>query len=116
MSFRASSRLPVVRALESTVFLLLATAAFAQAPDSVTHEALWLMPRVGAPAPSPDGKWVVFPVVQPAYEEHPEFGSLYCPGGRQSASAPAHVDEGCGKRRGLESRQPAHRVCHAAGR
>ena len=26
----------------------------------LTHEAMWAMKRVGAPAPSPDGKWVVF--------------------------------------------------------
>ena len=33
----------------------------AQSKRPVSHEALWLMPRVGAPVPSPDGKWVVFP-------------------------------------------------------
>jgi hypothetical protein len=43
--------------------------AVAQGRQPVTHEALWLMPRVGAPAPSPDGKWVVMPVTQPAYDE-----------------------------------------------
>ena len=26
----------------------------------LTHETMWLMKRVGAPNPSPDGKWVVF--------------------------------------------------------
>ena len=29
----------------------------------LTHEAMWLMKRVGAPVPSPDGKWVVFSLV-----------------------------------------------------
>jgi hypothetical protein len=28
----------------------------AQGKQPVTHEALWLMPRVGGPVPSPDGK------------------------------------------------------------
>src|ERR1035438_1717471 len=37
------------------------------AGSPVTHEAIWLMRRVGAPVPSPDGKWVVFPVTEPAY-------------------------------------------------
>ena len=35
----------------------------------ITHEAMWLMKRVGAPSPSPDGKWVVLSVVEPAYDE-----------------------------------------------
>ena len=26
----------------------------------LTHETMWMMKRVGAPVPSPDGKWVVF--------------------------------------------------------
>ena len=49
-------------------------AAQAQATPKtpVTHEALWLMKRVGAPAPSPDGTWVVFSVTEPAYDEKKE--------------------------------------------
>jgi dipeptidyl aminopeptidase/acylaminoacyl peptidase len=34
----------------------------------ITHEALWMMKRVGAPIVSPDGKWVVFSLVEPSYE------------------------------------------------
>ena len=49
----------------------------AQGKRPVTHEALWLMPRVGAPAPSPDGKWVVFSVVQPAYDERDQQSDLW---------------------------------------
>jgi hypothetical protein len=30
----------------------------------ITHEDLWLMPRVGAPAVSPDGRYAVFPVTR----------------------------------------------------
>ena len=29
------------------------------ATKPITHEALWMMKRVGAPVVSPDGKWVV---------------------------------------------------------
>lgn len=43
----------------------------------VTHEALWAMKRVGAPAPSPDGKWVVFSVIEPAYDEKDQFTDLW---------------------------------------
>src|SRR6266478_10214531 len=49
----------------------------AQSKRPVTHEALWLMPRVGAPVPSPDGKWVVFSVVQPAYDEKEQQSDLW---------------------------------------
>ena len=51
--------------------------AAAQGKNPVTHEALWLMPRVGAPAVSPDGKWVAFPVTQPAYDEKDQTSDLY---------------------------------------
>jgi dipeptidyl aminopeptidase/acylaminoacyl peptidase len=35
---------------------------------ALTHEDMWLMKRVGAPFPSPDGKWVVYLIVAPAYD------------------------------------------------
>src|SRR5206468_10982930 len=37
----------------------------------------WLMPRVGAPLPSPDGKWVVMAVTQPAYDEKDQTSDLW---------------------------------------
>ncbi len=43
----------------------------------VTHEAIWLMKRVGAPVPSPDGRWVVFPVLEPAYDEKDQVSDLW---------------------------------------
>jgi len=49
--------------------------AFAKAP--ITHEDVWLMQRVGAPVPSPDGKWVVFQLVEPAYEDAREVSDLW---------------------------------------
>jgi dipeptidyl aminopeptidase/acylaminoacyl peptidase len=58
------------------VFLLIATAAIAQ-KQPVTHEALWLMKRVGAPVLSPDGKWVVFSVTDPAYDEKDQTSDLW---------------------------------------
>jgi dipeptidyl aminopeptidase/acylaminoacyl peptidase len=38
---------------------------------------MWLMRRVDAPAPSPDGKWVVFSVTEPAYEEKDQSSDLW---------------------------------------
>jgi dipeptidyl aminopeptidase/acylaminoacyl peptidase len=40
---------------------------FLPAKAPITHEDVWLMKRVDAPAPSPDGKWVVFSVAEPSY-------------------------------------------------
>ena len=33
--------------------------------------------RVGAPVPSPDGKWVVFSLVEPAYDEKDQVSDLW---------------------------------------
>src|SRR5205085_631016 len=41
------------------------------------HETLWLMPRVGSPTPSPDGKWVVFNINKPAYDEKESSSDLW---------------------------------------
>ncbi|MEK7409347.1 MAG: S9 family peptidase [Acidobacteriota bacterium] len=47
----------------------------AQAP--ITHEDVWLMPRVGAPAVSPDGKWAVVSVQEPSYEDTKQVSDLW---------------------------------------
>jgi dipeptidyl aminopeptidase/acylaminoacyl peptidase len=46
------------------VLVALASAA----PRPITHEDVWLMPRVGSPEISPDGKRVVVAVTTPAYD------------------------------------------------
>jgi dipeptidyl aminopeptidase/acylaminoacyl peptidase len=51
--------------------------AYGQAKQPVTHEALWLMPRVGAPSVSPDGKLVVFSVLEPSYDEKDQVSDLW---------------------------------------
>ena len=43
----------------------------------MTHEDLWLLKRVGAPAVSPDGQWVVFGVAEPSYEEKEQVNDLW---------------------------------------
>src|SRR5579872_3252820 len=52
-------------------------AGVAAAKTPVTHEALWTMKRVGAPAVSPDGKWVIYSVVEPAYENDKTASDLW---------------------------------------
>src|SRR5580704_14402796 len=43
----------------------------------ITHQALWMMKRVGAPVVSPDGKWVVYSVLEPAYETDKAVSDLW---------------------------------------
>jgi dipeptidyl aminopeptidase/acylaminoacyl peptidase len=38
---------------------------------------MWLLKRVGAPNPSPDGSWVVFSLVEPAYDEKDQVSDLW---------------------------------------
>ena len=66
----------MVRARICTALLLFAGAA-SPASRPITHEDVWLMSRVGAPVPSPDGKWVVFSVTEPAYDEKAEGSDLW---------------------------------------
>jgi dipeptidyl aminopeptidase/acylaminoacyl peptidase len=77
------SRRRAVRALR---FALAATclaaplAALADTPAArtpITHEKLWMMKRVGAPVVSPDGKWVVYSVLEPSYEPDKEVSDLW---------------------------------------
>ncbi len=49
----------------------------AAAKTVITHETLWMMKRVGAPAVSPDGKWVVFSIAEPAYETDKAVSDLW---------------------------------------
>jgi dipeptidyl aminopeptidase/acylaminoacyl peptidase len=43
----------------------------------IGHEDVWLMKRVGAPALSPDGRLVVVPVAEPAYDDKDKTSDLW---------------------------------------
>src|SRR6185295_20415104 len=61
-----------VSTLAITAVLLVPLFVSAQTASNkvpLTHEAMWMMKRIGAPVPSPDGKWVVFSLVEPAYDD-----------------------------------------------
>ncbi|MEI6107223.1 MAG: S9 family peptidase [Opitutae bacterium] len=47
------------------------------AKHAITHEEVWLMKRVGAPVPSPDGQWVVYSVTEPAYDAKEQWSDLW---------------------------------------
>ena len=63
--------------LTLAVISIAALSARAQTKVPLTHESMWLMKRVGAPVPSPDGKWVVFSLVEPAYDEKDQVSDLW---------------------------------------
>ncbi|HEX8999890.1 MAG TPA: S9 family peptidase [Blastocatellia bacterium] len=64
-------------AVVSILLLIFSLSVLAQTRRPITHEDVWLMKRVGAPVPSPDGKWVVFSVVEPSYVEADQISDLW---------------------------------------
>jgi dipeptidyl aminopeptidase/acylaminoacyl peptidase len=64
---------PAVLALAT----FMAVAAIAADKQPITHEALFLMKRVGSPSISPDGKWVVFSVTEPSYDSKETVSDLW---------------------------------------
>ena len=72
-------RATLIGAVVALTFLVPQTALHAQSSSgkkTITHELIWLMKRVGAPVPSPDGRWIVFPVIEPAYDEKDQVSDL----------------------------------------
>lgn len=55
----------------------MAISAIAADKQPITHELLWMTRRVGAPSVSPDGKWVVFSVTDPSYDEKEQTTDLW---------------------------------------
>jgi dipeptidyl aminopeptidase/acylaminoacyl peptidase len=69
---------PLRRLLVALIALpLLAASAVAQDTRPISHEDLWLMPRVGAPEVSPDGQWAVVSVTRPAYKRNEQESHLW---------------------------------------
>lgn len=69
--------------IKKIVVLMLVVAAWMRAAETptvtktLTHEDVWLMKRLGAPVPSPDGKWAVFSVTLPAYDAKDQSSDLW---------------------------------------
>jgi dipeptidyl aminopeptidase/acylaminoacyl peptidase len=72
---RSVSFLIVTLAVVATASL--ATKAQTTNKVPLTHETMWMLKRVGAPVPSPDGKWIVFSLVEPAYDEKDQVSDLW---------------------------------------
>jgi dipeptidyl aminopeptidase/acylaminoacyl peptidase len=73
---RSSTRLLLAAVLAAAASAP-AVAQQAQAGQPITHEAMWLMKRLGAPVPSPDGRWVVFQVTEPSYDAQQQVSDLW---------------------------------------
>jgi dipeptidyl aminopeptidase/acylaminoacyl peptidase len=48
-----------------------------QEKRKITHEDLWLLKRAGSPKISADGKWVVYSVTEPSYDEKETVSDLW---------------------------------------
>jgi dipeptidyl aminopeptidase/acylaminoacyl peptidase len=57
--------------------LALSAPLAAQQRHTITHEDVFLMKRVGSPAISPDGRWIVFSVSEPSYTEGEQVSDLW---------------------------------------
>ena len=65
-----------------TVLILSSSPILADSHDDaglrpVTHEDLWTMRRLGTPATSPDGRWAIVAVTEPAYKEDETVSDLW---------------------------------------
>ena len=67
----------LVRAIALMAMGLAAASTHAAERRTITHEDVWLLPRVGAPAVSPDGKLAVFSVTEPAYASDRQSSDLW---------------------------------------
>src|SRR5262245_44927519 len=81
----------------------------------ITHEDIWLMKRVGAPVPSPDGKWVAFSVTEPAYDEKDQVSDLWiC--ATDGSTKPRRITHTAGGESGLAWSPDSRKVAFAADR
>ncbi|TVQ48939.1 MAG: S9 family peptidase [Gammaproteobacteria bacterium] len=67
----------LVRSLALLALLLGLPALAGDGPRPITHEDLWLMPRVGQPEISPDGRQAIVEVTQPAYDSDEQASHLW---------------------------------------
>ncbi|PYS46633.1 MAG: prolyl oligopeptidase [Acidobacteria bacterium] len=65
----------IIAAIAQSSLTLRAQSSSRKVP--ITHETMWMMKRVGAPLPSPDGKWIVFSMIEPAYDEKDQVSDLW---------------------------------------
>ena len=77
MSTRSLSRTVALLTIAPLAITLTSASINAAERRAVTHQDIWLLPRVGPPAVSPDGKLAVFSVTEPAYNNEQQAGDLW---------------------------------------
>jgi dipeptidyl aminopeptidase/acylaminoacyl peptidase len=100
------------------LFVALAACAIfplAQTKHAITHEDVWLMKRVSAPLPSPDGKWVVFSVVEPSYDDKEVVSDLWIVPA-DASSAPRKITNTKGAESGVTWSPDSQRIAFSAKR
>src|SRR4051812_49982474 len=84
-------------------------------PHTITHEDVWMMKRVGAPVVSPDGKWTVFSVTEPNYDDFKSISDLWIVPTDGSAT-PRKLTNTKGGEGGVEWSPDGHRIAFSARR
>ncbi len=96
-------------------FLLLTTLLGAQTKKAITHEAMTMMKRVGSPEVSPDGKWVVFSVTEPSYNEKEVVNDLWMVAA-DGQTAPRRITSGKGAESGYKWSPDSRQISFTAKR
>jgi dipeptidyl aminopeptidase/acylaminoacyl peptidase len=101
-----------------TALCLVAAAAAGEdavARRPISHEDVWLMKRVGAPVLSPDGRFVVVSVVEPAYDDAAKASDLWLVPADGSA-APRRITSTPGAESGAAWSPDSSRIAFSAKR
>ena len=94
---------------------LFALLAGTTARAAITHEDLWLMPRVAPAVASPDGRWAVTSVTQPAYEADAQSSDLWLVA-TDGSSPPRQLTATRGPESGYAWSPDSRRIAFAAKR
>ena len=105
----------LIPVLVSLIAAINASAQNASARHTITHEDVFLMKRVGGPAVSPDGKWAVFSVTEPSYDESKTINDLWIVP-TDGSSAPRRLTNSKGGESGVEWSPDGRRIAFSARR
>ena len=93
-----------------------APVAAAEPRQVITHEKLWMMKRVWAPKVSPDGKWVVYALVEPSYEKDGQVSDLWIVPADGSAAPRRLTSSKAGESGAAGPAGPLGAVCNTGAR
>jgi dipeptidyl aminopeptidase/acylaminoacyl peptidase len=105
----------LIPVLVSLIPAMNAPAQNASARHTITHEDVFLMKRVGGPAVSPDGRWAVFPVTEPSYDESKTVNDLWIVP-TDGSTAPRRLTNSKGGESGVEWSPDGRRIAFSARR